>query len=155
MSGTASPREVFERLSRGITEGRWADLADLYAEDAVAEMPLAAPERGRVAGREVIRSHFLAAAGGPLQLSAGNVVVHETTDPEVIIAEFDYDVLHVPTGRRLTAANVQILRIRNGLILSTRDYHDHLRLAAAGGRAEELAAALRATVATGNAAGPG
>jgi ketosteroid isomerase-like protein len=37
------------------------------------------------------------------------------------------------TGRQLTVANVQVLRVRDGLIVGTRDYHDHARLAAVSG----------------------
>ena len=44
--------------------------------------------------------------------------MHETVDPEVVIAEFDY------TARGVTFANIQVLRVRDGLIVETRDYHD-------------------------------
>ncbi|MBO2447502.1 nuclear transport factor 2 family protein [Actinomadura barringtoniae] len=125
-----SPREVFERLSAGISAGRWDDLADLYAEDAVVDQPFALPPApNHLEGREVIRSHFTTAGQGPLSLRARNVRVHETADPEVIIAEFDYDAEDSSTGRSATLANLQVLRIRDGLISSTRDYHDHVGLA--------------------------
>jgi ketosteroid isomerase-like protein len=141
MPESAGPRAVFERLSRGISEGRWHDLADLYAEDAVAEQPLAvAPAPARIEGRETIRAHFAGAERMGLRLTARNVVVHQTTDPEVIVAEFDYDIV---TGEgTFTAANIQVLRIRDGLILATRDYHDHLTLARATGHLPTLVAAL-------------
>jgi len=137
-----SAREVFERLITGISESRWQDLADLYAEDAVVDQPFMVPEPGRIHGREQVRAHFLAAVGLPLELRARNVVVHETGDPEVVIAEFDYDVRNTATRRESTVANVQVLRVRDGLIVATRDYHDHLRLAALSGHAATLAAAL-------------
>jgi len=137
-----SAREVFDRLITGISESRWQDLADLYAEDAVVDQPFMVPEPGRIHGREQVRAHFLAAVGLPLELRARNVVVHETGDPEVVVAEFDYDVRNTATRRESTVANVQVLRVRDGLIVATRDYHDHLRLAALSGHAATLAAAL-------------
>jgi len=137
-----SAREVFDRLITGISESRWQDLADLYAEDAVVDQPFMVPEPGRIHGREQVRAHFLAAVGLPLELRARNVVVHETGDPEVVIAEFDYDVRNTATRRESTVANVQVLRVRDGLIVATRDYHDHLRLAATSGAAAALAATL-------------
>jgi uncharacterized protein len=137
-----TPVEVFDRLITGIGEHRWHELADLYAEDAVAHIPLMVPVRGRVNGREEIRAHFAEAAKGSLVLRPHNIVVHTTGDPEVIIAEFDYDARDTATGRVSTMANVQVLRIRDGLILLSRDYHDHLRLAALVGRATALAAAM-------------
>jgi ketosteroid isomerase-like protein len=130
---TATPREVFERLSSGITAGRWHELADLYAEHAVVEQPMATPPAPRrLEGREVIRAHFTAAADGPLRLAARNVVVHETADPEVVIAEFDYTATF--EEHTFAFANVQVLRVRDGQIVASRDYHDHLALGNGMGR---------------------
>lgn len=130
MSEATGPRAVFERLCAGISAGRWRELAALYAEDAVVEQPFANPPR-RIDGRDAVHAHFCAAAGGPLRLTARNVVVHETADPEVIVAEFDYDAVVTTTGRAFTTGNVQVLRVRDGLIAASRDYHDHAGLAAA------------------------
>jgi ketosteroid isomerase-like protein len=138
----SNPRTVFERLLAGIGESRWTELADLYAEDAVVDQPFMAPRRERLTGRATIRAHFEAAASLPLTLRPHDVVVHTTDDPETIIAEFQYDVSNAETGRSDTVANIQVLRIRDGLIVATRDYHDHLRLAATSGYASQLAAAL-------------
>ncbi|MCO6010656.1 nuclear transport factor 2 family protein [Actinoallomurus purpureus] len=143
MPEPTSPRAVFERLNRGIAEGRWNDLADLYAEDAVVRQPFAPPASGApqiLEGRETIRARFAGAARMGLRFGVRNVIVHETTDPEVIVAEFDYDI---PAGDDvLTAANVQVLRVRDGLIIETRDYHDHLTIARATGGLSALLAAL-------------
>jgi ketosteroid isomerase-like protein len=134
-----SPRAVFERLIRGISEGRWHDLADLYAEDAVVEQPFVSAAPGRIEGREAVRAHFAGAAGMGLRLVARDVVIHETADPEVIVAEFDYEI----TGGEgtTTAANIQVLRVRDGLITATRDYHDHLAIARMTGGLPALLAA--------------
>ncbi|MEU8125065.1 nuclear transport factor 2 family protein [Spirillospora sp. NPDC049024] len=124
--GAPTPREVFARLSAGISAGRWDELAALYAEDAVVEQPFALPPAPpRLEGRAEIDRHFRAAARGPLELRARDVVVHETADPEVIVAEFGYDGRVVPPGRAFRVANIQVLRVRDGLIAETRDYHDH------------------------------
>jgi ketosteroid isomerase-like protein len=141
MPDSTTPRAVFERLSRGISDGRWHDLAELYAEDAVAEQPFAvAPAPGRLEGRETIRAHFAGAERMGLRLTARNVVVHQTTDPEVIVAEFDYAI--TAGESTFTAANIQVLRIRDGLIRATRDYHDHLTLARATGQLPALVASM-------------
>lgn len=138
----SDPRTVFERLLAGIGEARWTELADLYAEDAVVDQPFMVPRRERLTGRAAIQAHFQAAARLPLTLRPHTVVVHTTNDPETIIAEFEYDVHNYATGRADTVANVQVLQIRDGLIMATRDYHDHLRLAATLDRASQLAATL-------------
>ncbi len=142
MSKTTSPRKVFESLLQGISDGRWYELADLYAEDAVVELPFTPGAPTRLEGREAVRAHFATAAGGPLKVRASNVVVHDTDDPEVIIAEFDY-FGHVSTiCRSFHVSNIQVLRIRNGQIVSSRDYHNHLAIAAAVGQLQDLVASL-------------
>jgi ketosteroid isomerase-like protein len=130
MDGSPSPAEVFGRLITGISEGRWHELADLYAEDVVVEMPMD-PHRTRTDGREAVRQRFAAAADGWFELRAHDVIVHATTDPEVVIAEFEYDGLNRTTGKKFTVANVQVLRVRGGRIVASRDYHDHRGFAAA------------------------
>ncbi|QKG18835.1 nuclear transport factor 2 family protein [Actinomadura verrucosospora] len=127
-----APREVFARLSAGISAGRWHELAALYAEDAVVDQPFALPPAPpHLEGRAVIDEHFRRAAAGPLRLRASNVVVHETADPEVIVAEFDYDGRITTTVHEFRVPNIQVLRVRDGLIVETRDYHDHRGLARA------------------------
>jgi ketosteroid isomerase-like protein len=144
MSDPTSPHQVLESLLQGISDGRWNDLADLYAEGAVVEMPFAPSGPTRLEGREAVRAHFAAAAEGPLKLQASNVVVHDTGDPEVVIAEFDYQGQVTTTGRSFRVANIQVLRVRDGQIVSSRDFHNHLAIAAALG--QELLSSLTVTV---------
>jgi ketosteroid isomerase-like protein len=132
-----TPREVFERHADGVSSGAWETLPGLYAEDVVVEIPLAIPAPMRIEGREEIRRHLTDRAG-LLKLRIVDHVVHETGDPEVIIAEFVTEGEVVATGRRFTANNVQVLRVRDGLIASSRDYHDHFRINEAFGRLPEL-----------------
>ena len=134
-----SPRAVFERLVEGVSHGRWDELPALYAENAVVVHPLA-PEEPLV-GREALRRHFAAGAGMGLEMAVRDLVVHETTDPEVVIGEFAYVGRVVATGRPLTVRNVFVLRVRDGLIVESRDYADHLAFAAATGRLPSLTAA--------------
>jgi ketosteroid isomerase-like protein len=133
---------VFERLLAGIGDGRWSELADLYAPDVVVEQPMMPPRRLRIEGRDEVRRHFEAAAHSGFTIHPTNVVMHQTIDPELVIAEFDYELRYA--GRTTTSANVQVLRVRDGLIVASRDYHDHLRFAALAGRAERLATACEA-----------
>jgi ketosteroid isomerase-like protein len=76
----------------------------------------------RLRGREQVRAHFTGLAGR-ISLTPRDVRVHETADPEVIVAEWDYE----SAGIRF--ANIQVLRVRDGLIVESRDYHDHAAIA--------------------------
>ncbi|WP_037888608.1 nuclear transport factor 2 family protein [Streptomyces sp. NRRL S-87] len=145
MSETPSPREVFHRLLDGIGAGRYTELAALYAEDAVVETVFAPVGPRRFEGRATLAARFAEVAEhSPLLLTPANVVVRETDDPEVIVAEFDYRARHLATGRDFEVANLQVLRVRDGLIRHSRDYHDHLALAVAGGNLPDLVTALSA-----------
>ena len=115
---------VYRRFLDLIGQDRWAELADYYAEDAVVEQPYARPEPGVIVGREALRERFAGREGLPLRLTPQDVVIHETTDPEVVVAEFDYEVTITTTGERFRTANVIVLRISDGLIRSSRDFHD-------------------------------
>lgn len=144
-TGTPSPREVFQRLIHGITHRTWTELPNLYAQDAMVEQPFAPavrPAARRLVGRQQIAEHFSVAAQSPLEFEVRDVVVHQTDDPEVIIAEFDYEGRVATTGRPLRVANIQVLRVREGKIMATRDYHDHLAIADALGVLPQIASAL-------------
>jgi ketosteroid isomerase-like protein len=137
-----SPREVLETLMRGIAERKWDGLDELYAESTVVEHPFALPVPRRTEGRETIRKHFADFASAPLRLQVHNMVVHTTADPEVVVAEWDYEGVVTTTGRSFRVSNVQVSRVRDGLIVESRDYHNHAFMAAVMGRLPVLAAAL-------------
>ncbi|MER7844144.1 nuclear transport factor 2 family protein [Kitasatospora sp. NPDC096077] len=143
MSQTLSPREVFTKLVDGICAGRFAELADLYAEDAVVEIAFAPVGPRRLEGRSVLRERFQELGTSlSVELTPKNVVTRETDDPEVIVSEWEYQVTQPATGQTYSSANIQVLRVRDGLIVSSRDFHDHLTIAQAGGNLPQLLEAL-------------
>jgi ketosteroid isomerase-like protein len=142
MPEAVRPGEVLRRLMQGISNRTWHELHTLYTEDAVVEYPFALPTPMRLEGREAIREYFAAVARRPLDLQMRNFVVHETSDPEVVIAEWEYDGLVTTTGRTFQVSNIQVSRVRDGQIVASRDYHNHLILAEATGRLPQLVSAL-------------
>jgi ketosteroid isomerase-like protein len=118
-----SARSVFDRFLAASVENRWDDLADLYAEDVTLELPFRLPGVPRVTkGREELRRRFRTAGQHRRLVKAANVVVHETTDPAVLVAEFD---LHgAAGGAAFVSSYVLVLTIRDGLITHSRDYTD-------------------------------
>jgi ketosteroid isomerase-like protein len=137
-----SPCAVVEAVMRGISDGRWEELDGFYADTAVVEYPFALPVPLRLAGREELRRYFAAAARLPLRLQVRDMVVHETTDPEVVVAEWDYDGLVTATGRSFQVSNVQVSTVRDGKIVASRDYHNHVVLAEVTGRLAAVVQAL-------------
>jgi ketosteroid isomerase-like protein len=137
-----SPSEVLETLMQGIADQAWQKLHELYAEDTVVEHPFALPVPRRTEGREAIRKHFADFAAAPLKLKVCNMIVRQTVDPEVAVAEWDYDGVMTTTGRTFRVSNVQVSRVRDGRIVASRDYHNHAFMAAVMGRLPSLVAAL-------------
>ncbi|MCQ8186765.1 nuclear transport factor 2 family protein [Streptomyces rugosispiralis] len=123
-----SPRAVFEKLLAGMVNRDFDSLRQLYAQDIVLEHPFAVPERTVTRGQEGLR-RLLDGLREWFEATAKNVVIHETADAEVIVAEWDYEMRVPGTDQLLTTANVIVLRVRDGRIVESRDYHNHAALA--------------------------
>ncbi len=124
----ASPREVVERVHRLAMDYDLSGQADLYAPDGVLEWPFApAGVPRRIQGRERIRG-VLETLGEKVRqagtrLTGFNVdVVHETLDPEVVIVELEVHGEVAATGSTYQLPYIQVFRVRDGQILSFRDY---------------------------------
>lgn len=137
-----SPREVVQALIDGVPARRWDELPDLYAEDAVVVQPMALPRPLRLVGREALAKHFAAAARLPLEMRAVNVALQEMRDPDLILAEFDYEARNLESGRQFVVSNVFVVRVQDGLIAASRDYSNHIMFVAAFGRMDGLAETL-------------
>ena len=142
MSEVIEPRCVVEALMKGISEGAWKDLHEWYADDAVIDYPFALPAPTRLEGRAAIERYFAAASRLPLRLEVRDMVVHATADPEVVVAEWQYDGTVTTTGRKFFASNIQVSRVRSGKIVASRDYHNHAILAQVTGRLPAVIAAM-------------
>jgi hypothetical protein len=103
-------------------------LGDLVGRGGARSSAGCRPASAAATGEEV-RRHFAMNGQAGLSLRADAVRVHDTADPEVVIAEFDYDG-RAARGRTFRVSNIQVLRVRDGLIVETRDYHNHAALTA-------------------------
>ena len=107
-----------------------AGFSELFAEDAVLEFPFAAPgQRERVAGRAAIADYL---RGYPDLLDVREVAakaVHQTADPEVLIAEFELAGVAVATQKPYRLRYIAVLTVRDGLIHHYRDYWSPLAVA--------------------------
>lgn len=131
-SADLSPRDVLVRYHRAILDKSPDDLADLYAADAVHEFPFLFPGMPEShQGREEVRAGYRAAwDASPAQpQKIHDVLVHESTDPEVITVEQVVAGTVTTTGQAFSFPGLLVLRVRNGLIVHVRDYMDGLRIA--------------------------
>ena len=144
MTQPRSPREVFLALVNGIADGNPEGLPELYAEQIDVVHPFDPLHGAPFRSRDEIRRGMERLAAGPRpRRQVGNVRIHETTDPEVIVAEFEYQGT-TDAGEPYALPAIFVMRVRDGEIVSSRDYHDHLASARARGQLGELFAALSA-----------
>lgn len=135
MSETRSPREVFQTLVDGVAAKKDpAELAALYAEQTDVVHPFDPERAPALRSRDEIREHFTLgqATRGAFERKAVDIVIHETTDPEVVIGEFAYEGTNTGTGESVRVPAIFVLRVRDGLIVESRDYADHLAAVRAG-----------------------
>lgn len=126
-----TPRDVLERIQHAALTSD-ASLSDLYAADAVHEWPFPFPGApARLAGRDQIKawSERMRAGGSRFRFERfDNVIVHETADPEVIIAEYDIHGQVTATGQPFAFSYILVLRVRDGQIVHLRDYLNPLAM---------------------------
>ena len=128
---TATSREVVEQVLRAGREMDTETFVSLIAPDGYVEWPYRpAGVPGRLEGREQIREFLNAQAKDLVRFDEyRNTVIHETVDPEVVIVEYAAPGTVIPTGAPLHQTIIAVLRIRDGLVVSYRDYLNPLVLA--------------------------
>jgi ketosteroid isomerase-like protein len=129
-----SPREVFLALVHGLCEGRLDEVVSLYAEKTDVSHPFD-PMRGQgFASRAQLAEHFSKRPPSKtITAQPSNIRIHETQDPEVIVAEFAYAGENLETKTRFSYPCIFVMRVRDGEIVESRDYVDHLSSAEARG----------------------
>ena len=140
-----SPREVFLRLVHGVASGNVDELPDLYGEVTDVRHPMATPESEPLTSRRALQGHFTVPPEVRESLPKRrvvDVVVHETADPEVIVAEFAYE-FPKPDGSATKVPCVFVMRVRDGEIVESRDYIDPIRAHQARDDIDALVAVLR------------
>lgn len=123
---SATPTDVLAQRRHLILSGDIDGFADLFAPDAVIEMPFAPPGApSRLEGREAIREYSRHVMALPLRLEDLEIAEsYQTQDPEVVIVELRTKGTLTTTGQPFTATSIQILRIREGQIVLFRDFAD-------------------------------
>ena len=104
---TVTHKEIFERYLHAGAIGRDPGaVAALFTEDGVYEAPLVPDDHQlprRLAGRDAIRAgmsafHRELPSGGTVDAGQSRLVLHETADPDVFIAELDAVLDHPGEG---------------------------------------------------------
>jgi hypothetical protein len=133
-----TPTEIFDAVRRRWLANRPTFEADLLADDVAVEAPFAAPGRPtRIEGKQRVLEYTQASrARFPVRfIDCRNVVVHTTTDPEVIVVEYELVGTHTATGATASAPFIAVLRTRDGRLAHWREYQNTPAIAQAVGQA--------------------
>ncbi|TYB64406.1 nuclear transport factor 2 family protein [Nonomuraea sp. PA05] len=134
-----TPRELVDHALELLLAKDMAAFSRLFAEDGVVEFPFAPPGYPpRVEGHAAITAYM---SGYPGLLDIREFpeqTVHQSTDPDVVIAEFEAAGFVVATGKPYRMRYVAVLTVRDGRIHHYRDYWNPLAAAEAMGGAREL-----------------
>ena len=117
-------RDTAEQLLHAGRTGDTDTFLHLMAPDGCLEWPYrppGTPERRQ--GHAEIRAHLTAVAEATISFDEySDVVLHETTDPEVVIVEYEAHGTVQRTGATFDQRVIAVLRIRHGQVLTYRDY---------------------------------
>jgi hypothetical protein len=121
--GAVTPTEVVQRRRQALLDHDADGFAGLFAPDAVIEMPTAGPGAPRrLEGMSLIEEFSRRAVTGMHIDDLEHVAVHETSDPEVVIAETVTRATLIATGETFTTQSIQVFRVRDGQIVLFRTY---------------------------------
>jgi ketosteroid isomerase-like protein len=126
-----TPREVFAKM-----QDYWVTGTEhsVWSPDLVVETPFArpgAPTRVE-GGAEFTEMARAGRAALPVTFEECNTIaVHDTTDPEVIVVEYELVASLNTTGERHSARFIGILTVRDGKAVHWREYQDTARIDAA------------------------
>jgi uncharacterized protein len=121
-----TPADVLAQRRRLILSGDADGFADLFAPDAVIQVPFAPPGApARLEGQEAIREYSRHVMASPLRIEGFEVAeLYQTQDPEVVIVEMRTNGTLTTTDQSFAATSIQVLRIREGQIVLFRDFAD-------------------------------
>jgi ketosteroid isomerase-like protein len=157
MPRSTAPADVVRAVTTGVsrlltgdlTEQQEQDeldaLAGLYADHTDVRHPFAPLGDTPLRTRAELRRHFAGGPGSTTRADRFEAVgeVHGTADPEVVVYEFSY--VGSVGGRAFSVPCIFVTRVRDGVIVESRDYLDHLGMARAFDRLGTLTTALAAT----------
>jgi ketosteroid isomerase-like protein len=131
----SGPIEIFERMRQQWLRNS-VDFGEDLAEDVVIEMPFAPPgSTRRYEGREKFLTFATPGKAAFVQRftleEVRNVAIHETTDPEVIVIEYEFAGTINATGRQASSPFIGVLRARDGKVVHWREYQNMPAIAAA------------------------
>jgi ketosteroid isomerase-like protein len=126
-------RAVFEAFREHILEGA---PERFWAPDVVVEQPFAAGGPSRIEGRDTFLELTKDSRDSlPVRFEEmRDVVVHETTDPDKLVVEYELTGTVLTTGKWASARFIAVMEVRDGLMTRWREYQNTFAMAQALGQ---------------------
>jgi uncharacterized protein len=156
MSAAPTPEDVVRAVPAAVSqlmagdfdgdqrEAYVSQLAELYGERTDLRHPFDPFGGAPVHTRDELRARFSTPdrdqGPGVDSMTPTDMIVHHTTDPEVVIVEYRYT--GTANGKPFDLPCINVVRVRHGVIIESRDYVDHVASARAFGQLGALATAL-------------
>ena len=120
-----------------------------YHDDVDLRVEFGLPHRHKVKGKARLQSLIKAITdqqqGKPARMyqdiSVEDLVIHQTTNPNIVIAEWTYRSRI--KGATVENPNILVVECREGKVYRSRDYHNHVTRAVADGTRTALLEAIR------------
>jgi uncharacterized protein len=128
---TTTPREAFDRMRQQWLGHPMPLTGEDLADDVTIEIPFAPPGRPtRIEGkREFLDFANPERAGIPVRFDeCRTTAIHETTDPETIIVEYELIGTSTKTDQQHTAAFIGVLTVHDGKVTLWREYQNTLAI---------------------------
>lgn len=134
---------TFRRGLKSLVDKDMKGWTSMWAEDGSMEFPYAPPGYpARLDGRAAIDDYM---RDYPAKVDIKTFEVeafHQTTDPDVVIVEFSVEGRAVQTDRPYAMRYVGVVTLRDGKIITYRDYWNPLAAAAALGGLDAMVSAF-------------
>jgi uncharacterized protein len=123
--------QSFSEMLRSALGSRLAvdatSFVEMFSKDGIMEFPYAPPGMpDRLEGRNALAQHLNGLADQIVFDWMEVPIVHDTTDPGVVILEFRGGGRGVATGERYDQTYISVIRVRDGHIIHYRDYWNPL-----------------------------
>lgn len=141
-----TPSDVVKSVIRHFSRGEMAEGAKYYADDVEVAVQFALPERV-IFHKDKFDQPFGQTdkpfGRSPMYqgIEVRDLIVHQTLDPNVVIAEWTYATPR--DGGEVLNYNIIVVEVRDGKIVRSRDYHNHVMRAVADRTAGTLLDQLR------------
>ncbi len=139
-----TPSDLALKMIEYISSGQFAKAQAIFAEDALIKVMFGIPAPYVIRGGDLrmwLERSRIPEVPMYHDLEVCDVVLTPAADPELVTAEWTYKS-RLASGTVVENHNAMVLRARDGKVLETHDYHNHVTRELANGRTARIVALI-------------